>query len=159
MEDARAAERAEFVESTGLYFERLGLSRTSGRVLGHLFVEESGSADAAELCAVLDVAKSTLSVSLRRLEQLGLVRRHRPPGRKRDHYRVTEDVFGHALQAKVSELAELGDVLGRGLRAAGGSPSAVRRLQTMIDMNEFLQREFSRLLEEWDARGGRGPVG
>jgi hypothetical protein len=38
-----------FVEDAGLFYERLGLSRTSGRVMGWLLTAEADGADAPEL--------------------------------------------------------------------------------------------------------------
>lgn len=60
----------EFIENAGLYFERLGLSRTSGRIIGCLPADTGQAADAPSLCERLGVAKSSISAALRRLEQL-----------------------------------------------------------------------------------------
>ena len=63
--------RAEFIEDAGMFFERLGLSRTAGRVVGWLLISPDGTADAPELCADLAVAKSSMSVALRQLATAG----------------------------------------------------------------------------------------
>ncbi|TDD13209.1 GbsR/MarR family transcriptional regulator [Nonomuraea diastatica] len=70
----------QFVEDAGLFYARLGLSRTAGRVMGWLLTAESGSADAPELAEGLAVAKSSMSIALRQLEQAGLVERFRVRG-------------------------------------------------------------------------------
>lgn len=69
-----------FIEDAGLFYERLGLSRTAGRVMGWLLTAESGDADAPQLAEALAVAKSSMSVALRQLEQAGLVERFRVRG-------------------------------------------------------------------------------
>ncbi|UJW31057.1 MarR family transcriptional regulator [Saccharothrix sp. AJ9571] len=140
----------EFVEHAGLYFERLGLSRTAGRVIGLLLVDPEDSADAPGLCERLGVAKSSMSVALGLLERGGLVERFRPPRGRRDHYRLTEDVFGRAFRAKMAEFTTFAELAEQGLAVAGGNPKSRVRLESMRDMYAFMGREFPKLLDRWD---------
>ncbi|MBB3724533.1 GbsR/MarR family transcriptional regulator [Nonomuraea dietziae] len=140
----------EFVEEAGLYFERLGLSRTSGRAIGWLLASSDGTADASELGGRLGVAKSSMSVALRQLEGAGLIVRFRPPQERRDRYRLEEDVFARAFRAKMSEFDAFSALAQRGLRAVGDSPGPRRRLELMRDMYGFMAREFPKLLDRWD---------
>ncbi|MFI7538961.1 GbsR/MarR family transcriptional regulator [Streptosporangium sp. NPDC049376] len=141
----------EFVESAGLYFERLGLSRTSGRVIGCLLADTGEGLDAPGLCERLGVAKSSMSVALRQLEHGGLIERYRPPRARRDHHRLTEDVFGRAFRAKMTEFTAFAELAEQGLGAVGGHPAARARLELMRDMYAFMAREFPRLLDRWEA--------
>ncbi|MFI6742703.1 GbsR/MarR family transcriptional regulator [Nonomuraea sp. NPDC050451] len=140
----------EFVESAGLYFERLGLSRTAGRVVGLLLVDPGDSADAPGLCESLGVAKSSMSVALGQLERGGLVERFRPPRGRRDHYRLAEDVFGRAFRAKMADFTAFAQLAEQGLGAVGDNPKGRARLELMRDMYAFMGREFPRLLDQWD---------
>lgn len=142
--------RQEFVESAGLYFQRLGLSRTSGRVLGLLLVSNEGSAGAPSLCAELAVAKSSMSVALRQLERAGLIERYRPPRERRDRYRLTEDVFARAFQTKMAEFGAFHALVAQGLRAVGDDPAPKERLLLASDMYDFMAREFPKLLARWE---------
>lgn len=140
----------EFVESAGLYFERLGLSRTAGRVMGLLLVDPGDSADAPALCESLGVAKSSMSVALGQLERAGLVERFRPPRARRDHYRLAEDVFGRAFRAKMAEFTAFTQLAEAGLGVVGDNPRAKARLELMRDMYAFMGREFPKLLDRWE---------
>lgn len=140
----------KFVEDAGLFYERLGLSRTSGRVMGWLLVAESGDADAPELAEALAVAKSSMSVALRQLEQAGLVERFRVRGERRDRYRLAEDVFARAFRAKMAEFEGFRALAEQGLNAVGDDPERRRRLELMRDMYAFMMDRFPRLLDEWD---------
>lgn len=139
-----------FVEDAGLFYERLGLSRTAGRVMGLLLVTESGSADAPELTKALAVAKSSMSVALRQLEQAGLIERFRVRGERRDRYRLAEDVFARAFRAKMAEFEGFRALAEQGLQAVGDDPERRRRLELMRDMYAFMMDRFPRLLQEWD---------
>lgn len=146
----------EFIENAGLYFERLGLSRTSGRIIGSLLADTAAeTADAPGLCERLGVAKSSLSVALRQLEQSGLVERFRPARGRRDHYRLADDVFGRAFRAKLAEFDAFAELAEQGIRVVGHDPVARARLERMRDMYAFMAREFPRLLDQWDKQGTR----
>lgn len=140
-----------FVEEASLYFERLGLSRTAGRIVGWLLATDTDGADAPELCTVLGVAKSSVSVALRRLVQAGLVERFRVFGGRRDRYRLAEDVFGRAFRAQMEAFDAFAALAERGLAVVGSDPVRRRRLENMRDMYAFMGERFPRLLDEWDA--------
>lgn len=142
--------RAEFVEDAGIFFERLGLSRTAGRVVGRLLISPDGTADAPELCAELGVAKSSMSAALRQLTTTGLAQRYRPPRERRDRYRVAEDVFGQAFRAKMAEFDAFHSLVTQGMRAAGDNDDVKARLTLMADMYGFMAREFPKLLDRWE---------
>lgn len=142
--------RAEFIEHAGLHFQRLGLSRTAGRAIGWLLISPDGSGDATELRDALGVAKSSLSVALRQLENAGLVERYRPPRERRDRYQVCDDVFGRAFQVRMNELKAMRDLVEHGKRVTGGDEHARARLQLMSDMYNFMGREFPKLLDRWE---------
>ncbi|WP_158578727.1 GbsR/MarR family transcriptional regulator [Spongiactinospora rosea] len=153
------ADVEEFVESAGLYFERLGLSRTAGRVIGSLLVDPGESADAPGLCESLNVAKSSMSVALGQLERGGLVERFRPPKGRRDHYRLADDVFGRAFRAKMAEFTTFAQLAERGLAVVGDNPRGRARLELMRDMYAFMGREFPKLLDQWEQDKQRSPTG
>lgn len=145
-----AMARAEFIEDAGMFFERLGLSRTAGRVVGWLLISPDGTGDAHELCAELAVAKSSMSVALRRLTTAGLVQRYRPPRGRRDRYRLAEDVFGQAFRARMAEFDTFHALVTQGLRVVGEDTEASARLKLMADMYGFMAREFPKLLDRWE---------
>ncbi|MBF8190350.1 MarR family transcriptional regulator [Nonomuraea sp. K274] len=143
-------EMEAFAEEAGLFYERLGLSRTAGRVMGWLLTADTDGADAPQLCDALGVAKSSMSVALRTLESAGLTERFRRRGDRRDRYRLTEDVFGRAFRAKMAEFEQFTRLAERGLRAVGDDPARRKRLENMRDMYAFMAERFPRLLDEWE---------
>ncbi|HLR93743.1 MAG TPA: MarR family transcriptional regulator [Jiangellaceae bacterium] len=141
---------SEFVEDAGLYFEGLGLSRTAGRIMGWLLVVEPDG-DAPQFCEALGVAKSSVSVALRRLEQAGLVQKFRVSGMRRDRFRLAEDVFGRAFRTQMAALNEFVALADRGLSIIGDDPARRSRLENMREMYAFMSARFPQLLDEWEA--------
>ncbi len=140
-----------FIEDAGLFFDRLGLSRTAGRIMGYLLTVDAKGADAPELCTALGVAKSSMSVALRQLEQSGLLERFRRHGYRRDRYRLTEDVFGRAFRAKMADFENFQRFAEQGLAAVGDDPEPRKRLENMRDMYAFMAERFPQLLDEWES--------
>lgn len=138
---------ARLAEDIGAHFERLGLSRTAGRVLGVLAVAP-GPQSTTELIAALGVAKSSMSVALATLTRYGLVLRE-PVGARGDAYRLADDAFESVFAGKVAELAVFPDLADRGLDLTD-DPDVRRRLTRIRDYYRFLLREFPRLLQRWD---------
>ena len=142
--------RQEFIENAAMYFDRLGMSRTAGRVMGWLPTSPEGDADAPRLCAEIAVAKNSMSGALRQLDRNGLIDRYRPARQRRDHYRLAEDVFARAFRAKMAGFDEFRALAAQGLLAVGDDPVSRRRLQRMADMYEFMARGFPKLLDRWE---------
>ncbi|MEO3884550.1 hypothetical protein [Nonomuraea sp. B5E05] len=151
------ASTEEFIENAGPYFGRLGLSRTSGRIIGCLPADTGQAADAPSLCERLGVAKSSMSVALRQLEQSGFAERYRPVRGRRDHHRLADDVFGRAFRAKMAEFTAFTEMAGQGISAVGHHLVARARLELMRDRYAFMAREFPRLLDQWDKEKNSRP--
>lgn len=147
----RVDDRSGFVEDAGLYFDRLGMGRTAGRIMGVLLTSDADGCDAPELCDALGVAKSSVSVALRRLTEAGLVERFRRTGGRRDRYRLTDDVFGRAFRAQMDALPAFVALAERGLAVVGDDVPQRRRLERMRDMYAFMAKRFPELPAEWEA--------
>jgi DNA-binding MarR family transcriptional regulator len=147
--------RAAFVEEAGLVFAKLGYSRTAARVLGVLLIEEDS--DASDLAGYLGVAKSSMSVALRHLEEAGLIVRFHRPGQRRDRIRLSPDAFARSASAQIRVFDDVAQTAVHGLSVVGDDPVLRSRLEYVRDLHAFLSAEFSRLLERFRAgpRTGR----
>lgn len=119
--------------------------------MGWLLIADRGSADAPRLCEELRVAKSSVSVALRRMEQAGLVERFRVADLRRNQFRLSDDVFGRAFRAQMGAFQMFSELAERGLSIAGDDLVRRRRLENMRDMYSFMAERFPALLDEWEA--------
>ena len=67
------------------------MARMPARVFAAILTADDGRCTAAELAGTLGVSPAAVSGAVRYLMQLGLVRRERDPGERRDHYRISSD--------------------------------------------------------------------
>ncbi|MGK7311895.1 MAG: GbsR/MarR family transcriptional regulator [Candidatus Longimicrobiales bacterium M2_2A_002] len=143
----------DVVERMGLFFERDGLSRIAGRLLGHLLLSETPrSLD--ELAEALQVSKSSVSINVRLLERMGTVERVTIPGDRRDYYRIAADLPRRVSGMWRERLATAHDLLEDALDTPAAETSAVRR---RLVRGAALVEGLAEALE--DAMDGPGGVG
>lgn len=146
-----------FVEDCGVLFERFGLSRMAGRILGWLLICTPPHQTQADLVEVLQASKSSISVAVRQLVQVTLVEQIALPGDRRDYFRLSRDIWIQSWRARMGQLTLLRELSESGLRLLADAPPERRqRLERMRDMNAFLEREFPKLLDRWETERQSG---
>lgn len=142
----------QFVEECGLYFEGVGLTRIAGRIIGWLLICEPPYQQQSELVDALGASKSSISVALKDLTTLYLVERFSLPSDRRTFYRTSKDMWSRSFRARMHQVTQLKELGEHGLEALEDStPERRQRLEFMRDMNAFMEVEFPKLLDAWDA--------
>ncbi|MBN1679038.1 MAG: MarR family transcriptional regulator [Anaerolineae bacterium] len=143
-------EKEQFVEEIGHFFERSGLTRMAGRILGWLLICEPPHQSMKELAQALHASKGSISSMTRMLIRLGLVERFSFPGERRDYFRIRPDAWQYLMDTKLTELRHMREMAERGLALLEEKDSDVRhRLSGLHDIAIFLEREFPALVERW----------
>lgn len=88
--------RRQLVETGGRTSQDLGLGRIVGQILVYLYLSD-GERSLDDIGEELGLSKAAISVAVRQLESLGLVRRVWKKGDRKKYYR-TADNIGTALQ-------------------------------------------------------------
>jgi len=91
MDDLPAISR-KFILHWGEMGVRWGINRTMAQVHALLYLSER-PLNAEEICDILDLARSNVSVSLRELQGWGIVKITHLQGDRRDHFESMKDVF------------------------------------------------------------------
>lgn len=142
----------QYVEEFGLYFERVGLTRMMGRIIGYLLVSDPAQQSMQDIGAALQASKSSVSTALKMLVSLRLVDQISIPGERRDYYRANSDMWIRSFRARLHQLTELRELAERGLDLLADAPPERRqRIEIMHATNAFLEDEFPKLLDKWDA--------
>jgi len=142
-------ETRQFIERMGLAIERLGLTRTFGRLFGLLLVAERPlSLD--EMVDRLHVSKASVSTNARDCEELGLARRVGVRGDRKDYYEIAPGAFESVMAKRVRTIHAMAGLAAEGLQAVGDDPSPARdRLTQMLDFYLFMGEQIEELLERW----------
>ncbi|MFI5273627.1 MAG: GbsR/MarR family transcriptional regulator [Ktedonobacterales bacterium] len=128
----------EFIMSMGVYFERYGLSRIGGRILGLLIVVDRPlSLD--DMATTLQVSRASISTNMRLITASSLAEQISLPGDRRDYYRFAPDTWERALVTELDGIQRLRRIGERGLAAASASESTAREhLEGLLQFCDLL---------------------
>ena len=147
-----SADDLRFVERMGGALTDAGLPRLPSRVFAALLSDEDGRMTAAELAAALEVSPAGVSGAVNYLGQVGMLRRERHRGSRRDVYVVDEDAWHTAMlrrdQLYAPMLAALDDAI------AGLVDDDPRRLRLVLtrEFLVFVDEQLSDLARKWESR-------
>ena len=144
----------QFVEKLGLMFERMGATRTAGRMTGLLLVADH-PLSLAEMSELLQLSKASMSTNARMAEQIGMVKRVSIPGDRRDFYEILPGSFENMLAMKIRAIGDFVLVTSEGLDAIETDNSAARaRLEKMKNFYQFFLSELEESLGRWRSQSG-----
>jgi hypothetical protein len=138
----------EWAEQLSMLLERDGLPRMAGRIFGWLLVCDPPQQSMEDLAGAVQGSKASMSTMTRLLAQAGLIEKVRPPGARRDAFRIGPGQWQQLWRGRLQMLNEVSEVIGRGLALMGGRPAAERaRLEELHQQYRFIGRHLPELLE------------
>ena len=140
-----------FIERLALIFTETGIPRMPARVFVGLLVADDGRQTSSELAALLQISPAAVSGAVRYLTQVGLVVKQREPGRRRDDYRVLDDMWYTAVTRRDPMLLKWEEGLREGVAVLGEHSPAGARLEETRLFFAFLRTELPMLMEKWRA--------
>jgi DNA-binding transcriptional regulator GbsR (MarR family) len=143
----------ELVEEYGLWFERTGLPRMAGRILGWLLLCDPPEQSQQDLAAALQASMGSVSTMTRMLEQMGLVERVSVPGERRVRFRVRPYAWSRSWSDQIERAKSLQDLVERSLDALASRDGASRlRLEVTREFAVFYQEQLPLMIEAWERR-------
>jgi DNA-binding transcriptional regulator GbsR (MarR family) len=141
-----------FVEKMGLMFERMGSTRTAGRLMGLLLVADEPMS-LTDMAETLNVSKASMSTNARMAEQIEMARRVSLPGDRRDYYEITPRFFERMVDRRIQMIDAFINLTDEGLAAVGDDNASARvRMEKMKEFYSFFLAELEALLGRWRDR-------
>jgi len=147
--DALARSREALIQALGRQSAFWGLGRTAGEIYAALYLSPV-PLSLEEVARSLKVTKGNVSVAIRQLERMGMVRRSFRPGDRRvffeaeaDLWKITHTVLGLRQKPEFDQSFALVEESLRSAREAGPSAerdSVVERLAALQDFYRLLDR-------------------
>jgi DNA-binding transcriptional regulator GbsR (MarR family) len=152
--DATGAGRDEegvrrFIERFALDLSEAGMPRMPARAFAAILSAHDGRCTAAGLAGALRVSPAAVSGAVRYLVQLGLVRREREPGERRDHYQISSDTWYEVAARREAMIIRWEQDLEDGIKAVGPDTPAGDRLEETRRFFAFYRGELDRVLRDW----------
>lgn len=143
----------DFADKLGRFFEKYGLPRMAGRVLGHLLTCMPPEQTFDEIVAAVGASRSSVSVATQLLLRLEFAERFGVPDDRRDRYRIRAEAWTTVLRQDLASARELEQLAEEGLGTLKGAPrAATARLRAMRDFYVFLGGSLEPLLAAWERR-------
>jgi DNA-binding transcriptional regulator GbsR (MarR family) len=154
------APELHYVEEVALGFERQGLFRMAGRVIGWLLICDPPEQTFGQIAEVLQASKGSISAAMKFLVPTGIVERISRPGDRRDYYRCRPGAWAELARDQARQYDDLRKLAQRGLELLADAPADRReRLQGMHDLYAWLEREMPALWERWREHQEQEPTG
>jgi DNA-binding transcriptional regulator GbsR (MarR family) len=142
-----------FIEDIGLYFERLGLPRMAGRILGVLLISDPPAQSITDIGLKLNASKSSISIMARLLLEVGLIERVPSPIPRRDYFRFKPGGWVLYMHQWLELMSGLHEIAERGLGLVANKPPELReRLQEAHDLFSYIEEHFPTLLRDLEAQ-------
>ena len=147
-------ERDRFIEENGLLFEKLGVTRMSGRILGYLMVAEKENVSFNELTEALKASKSSISTNLKMLLQIGFVKPLTIPGERKTYFMLSPDLDWRAYFAQRLEMINImNNMFKKGLSLRPSKEdNAAKWLREASEFYDFIIEEFPAMLRRWEEK-------
>jgi len=142
----------EFVERMGSALTHAGLPRVPSLVFSALLTDDDGRMTAAELASRLELSAGSISGAVRYLEQVGMARRERERGSRRDVYVVDDDAWHGAMMRSDQVYGPMIAALSSGLATYAADSPVHRRLLLTREFLTFIDDEMVALAERWERR-------
>ena len=146
---ATDAQRLQFVERMGGALTSAGLARLPSRLFAALLIDDDGRMTAAELGETLGVSPASISGAVRYLDGVGMVRRERERGSRRDVFVVDDDAWHDTLMHADQIYAPMQAALRRALDELPPDDPARRRLRLSCEFLNFVLEEMASMDERW----------
>jgi DNA-binding transcriptional regulator GbsR (MarR family) len=142
----------EFIERFTGHLTQAGFPRTPARIFVALLTSDSSKLTAAELGDLLQASAASVSGGVRYLVQVGLVIAEGEPGSRRQHYRMSVDVWQDIVRLRDRQFTRWAAELRDGAEILGASSPAGARMADTVRYFEFISAEMAGLLARWDSR-------
>ena len=143
----------ELIEEIGNIYEDFGLRRLQGLIVG-LLLTKKDPVSLDDMVEILDRSKGPISISVRRLDDMRLVRKVEGPNNRRNYYASHPDIFFNNFKFSMATVRKNRDVAERFLArvdAGGGEETektsqSLERMKAFYDLMESYLEDFA---EEW----------
>jgi DNA-binding transcriptional ArsR family regulator len=137
----------EYQETLTTIFMTSGLPKMMARVMGCIYITDSGSLTASELAQRLEVSPASVSKAITFLESLDLVRRERDE-RRRERYVVDDDLWYQSMIRSAQDNDRLVQAARQGVGILGPGTPAATRLENTARFLDFVTESLNRAVEQ-----------
>jgi DNA-binding transcriptional regulator GbsR (MarR family) len=143
----------DLIQEFGNLYETYGLKRLEGLIVG-LLLTQKDPVSLDDMVQLLEHSKGPISVAVRRLDDIGLIRKVNGPSNRRNYYAAHPDIFYNNFKfnmATVRKNREMADRFLKRLREEGadGDSQTIENLEHMRLFYRHMEAFYQDFSEKW----------
>lgn len=144
-------EKEKYIEEVGLFYERYGLPKMAGRILGYLISSPTENNSFEDLIIALKASKGSVSGNVKLLLSQNMIEKHMITGSRQSYYKIATNSLSAIIESKVKSISKFKDIIGMGLALDTNENSSKKReLTSIYNYYEFLESEIPMLKLKWE---------
>lgn len=147
-----ANRKSAFIEDSGLIFEGFGLPRMAGRIMGYLMVTEEERVSFDEFVGVLQASKSSISINVKTLANMRLIKPVSISGSRKTWYTLSPDIsLKEFLERDYQVLVSLNNLITKGVELRSNPhDNTSMQIKEIISFTKWFIKRFPEILSEWE---------
>lgn len=146
-------DQEKYIEEVGLFYEKYGLPKMAGRILGCLISSKTDKNSFDDLRVTLKASKGSISGNIKLLLNQNMIEKHMISGDRKSYYKIAINSLENLLEAKEKSITEFRLILEKGFDInTNKKGSSHKEISEIIDYYEFLEKEIPKLKDKWKQR-------
>ncbi|MBN8215413.1 MAG: MarR family transcriptional regulator [Spirochaetes bacterium] len=147
---AVTAEASEFIEEMGLTFEKTGMPRMAGRILGHLLICDPPTQSLDQMGQALGASKASISTMSKLLLNGGFIKRVGVSGDRRDYLTLKVGTFEDIVTRQIHDMMSFRKILAKALAILEKEKRTdTHHLHEFLELYEFMRKKMPEMLAQW----------
>lgn len=146
-------EKEKYIENVGLFYEKYGLPKMAGRILGCLISSETNDNSFGYLKEKLKASKGSISGNVNLLLNQNMIEKHMISGDRKSYYKIALNSLENIMEAKVKSVTEFKLIIKKGIKVTSNKGALnQRKLSDILKYYEFLEKEIPLLKIKWEQK-------
>ncbi len=146
-------EKEKYIEEVGVFYEKYGLPKMAGRILGCLLSSETDNNSFDKLKDILKASKGSISGNINLLLNQNMIEKHTISADRKSYYRIAMNSLENILEAKTKSVTEFRIILEKGLKInSNHNDLNFNNISDILDYYNFLETEIPLLRVKWEKR-------
>ena len=139
-----------YIEEVGLFYEKYGLPKMAGRILGCLISSNTNNNSFTYLKETLKASKGSISGNINLLLNQNMIEKHMISGDRKSYYKIALNSLENIMEAKVKSVTEFRLIFEKGIEFNSDNDSINRKnIYEILKYYEFLEKEIPLLKIKW----------
>ncbi len=140
----------KYIEDVGLFYERFGLAKMSGRILGLLMATDEEKVSFDDMVVQLQASKGSISGNINFLLKQKLIEKFMVTGDRKSYYKFSNENVFSLIDSKLDATEYVKQIFMRGNELHKDKESAKHKnISEVIQFYDFLEEELPKLKEKW----------